>query len=250
MWLEDYRMNDISSKVLERTLQFRSQVESLRFSTDFVVYNPLLYAWDLHEKYIRKYVNKQVETLFLGMNPGPFGMAQNGVPFGEVNAVRDFLQLDGEVGKPPFEHPARPVLGMEIKRSEVSGKRLWGLFSERFGSAEFCFETLTVVNYCPLVFMDRGPTGKNITPDKLPKTERIALETICDSYLKDVVSLIQPINFIGVGKYAETKLEHLFPPQEGRVVDSILHPSPVNPQANKGWDEKVTEKLVSLGVWA
>ena len=140
-------MNDISGKVLERTLQFRSQVESLRFSTDFVVYNPLLYAWDLHEKYIRKYVNKQVETLFLGMNPGPFGMAQNGVPFGEVNAVRDFLQLDGEVGKPPFEHPARPVLGMDIKRSEVSGKRLWGLFSERFGSAEFCFETLTVVNY-------------------------------------------------------------------------------------------------------
>ncbi len=242
-------MSDISSKVIERTLQFRAHVESLRFSTDFVVYNPLLYAWDLHEQYIKKYVNKQVKTLFLGMNPGPFGMAQNGVPFGEINAVKNFLQIDGVVGKPPFEHPARPVLGMDIKRSEVSGRRLWSLFSERFGSAQFCFSTLTVVNYCPLVFMDRGPTGKNITPDKLPKTERMALETICDGYLIDIATLIQPTNFIGVGKYAEKKLEKLFPFQEGRIVSSILHPSPGNPQANKGWSDKVTEKLVSLGVW-
>lgn len=243
-------MNEIGQKVVERTLQFRSQVESLRFSTDYVVYNPLLYAWDLHEQYILRYVSRQVDTIFLGMNPGPFGMAQNGIPFGEVNAVRDFLQLDGQVGKPPFEHPARPILGMDVKRSEVSGKRLWALFSERYGNAEFCFSALTVINYCPLVFMDRGPTGKNITPDKLPKTERIALETICDSYLVDVVSLIRPANFIGVGKYAEKKLEKLFPAQEGRIVDSILHPSPGNPQANKGWSGKVTEKLVSLGIWA
>ncbi len=242
-------MHDISSKIVERTLQFRAQVESLRFSTDFVVYNPLLYAWEIHEQYIQKYMNKQVKTIFLGMNPGPFGMAQNGVPFGEVNAVRDFLQLDGEVGKPPFEHPARPVLGMATTRSEVSGRRLWALMRERYGSAEFCFSTLTVLNYCPLVFMDRGPTGKNITPDKLPKTERIALETICDSFLVDIVFLLQPTNLIGVGKYAENKIEKLFPPQDGRVVASILHPSPVNPQANKGWSEKVTEKLVSLGVW-
>ena len=242
-------MNGIGEKVVDRTLQLRTQVESLRFSVDYVVYNPLLYAWDLHKQYILRYVNRQVETIFLGMNPGPFGMAQNGVPFGEVHAVRDFLQLDGHVGKPPFEHPARPVLGMDVKRSEVSGKRLWALFSERYGNAEFCVSSLAVVNYCPLVFMDRGPTGKNITPDKLPKTERIALETICDSYLVDIVSLLQPNNFIGVGKYAEKKMAKLFPAQEGRIVDSILHPSPGNPQANHGWSEKVTEKLVSLGVW-
>ena len=243
-------MNDIGNKVVERTLQFRSQIESLRFSTGYVVYDPLIYAWDLHEQYLLRYVNKPIETIFLGMNPGPFGMAQNGIPFGEINAVKDFLQLDGKVGKPPFEHPARPVLGMDVTRSEVSGKRLWALFSERYGNATFCFSSLTVVNYCPLVFMDRGPTGKNITPDKLPKTERIALETICDSYLVDIVSLLKPTNFIGVGKYAEKKLEKLFPPQEGRIVDSILHPSPGNPQANKGWGEKVSAKLVSLGIWS
>ncbi|HAF86474.1 MAG TPA: single-stranded DNA-binding protein [Sphaerochaeta sp.] len=242
-------MNDIGNKVVERTFQFRSQVESLRFSTDLVIYNPLIYVWDLHKQYLLKYVHSQVDTIFLGMNPGPFGMAQNGVPFGEINAVKNFLQLDGHVGKPPFEHPARPVLGMDIKRSEVSGKRLWALFNDRFGNAQFCFATLTVVNYCPLVFMDRGPTGKNITPDKLPKTERIALETICDSYLVDIVALLKPTNFIGVGRYAEKKMEKLFPPQEGRIVASILHPSPGNPQANKLWNEKVTDTLVSLGVW-
>ena len=33
-------------------------------------------------------------VVFLGMNPGPFGMAQVGVPFGEVAAVRDWLRID------------------------------------------------------------------------------------------------------------------------------------------------------------
>ncbi|MDT4762400.1 uracil-DNA glycosylase family protein [Sphaerochaeta sp. PS] len=242
-------MNDIGRAIVERTIEFRAQVESLRFSTDSIVYNPLIYAWPLHEQYILKYVNKQVETLFLGMNPGPFGMAQTGVPFGEIEAVKHFLQLDGKVGRPPFEHPARPVLGMDIPRSEISGKRLWSLFEEHYGGAESCFSSLTVVNYCPLVFMDRGPTGRNITPDKLPKIERMALETICDRYLVDVVALLKPRNLIGVGKYAQKKLEKLFAKEDGFLIDSILHPSPGNPQANKGWNEKVTDKLVALGVW-
>lgn len=242
-------MDGIGAKVVTRSLQFREQVESLRFSTDLVVYNPLVYAWPLHEQYLMNYVNKEVSTLFLGMNPGPFGMAQNGIPFGEVAAVREFLQLDGEVGRPLYEHPARPILGMGIQRSEVSGKRFWSLMSDHFGSAESCFSSLTVMNYCPLVFMDRGPTGRNITPDKLPKVERLALETICDSFLVDIVALIKPAHFIGVGKFAEKKLATLFPPQDGRIVDSILHPSPVNPQANRGWTEQATEKLISLGIW-
>jgi single-strand selective monofunctional uracil DNA glycosylase len=241
---------ELANIIRERTLLLRSQVESLRFSKDYIVYDPLDYAWELHEQYILRYLNHPVKAVFLGMNPGPFGMAQNGIPFGEINAVKSFLQIDGEVGKPSFEHPARPVLGMAIQRSEVSGKRLWGLFSDHYESADKCFEQIAVLNYCPLVFMDRGPTGKNITPDKLPRIERFALETICDSYLSDLLQELEPAFLIGVGNYAKAKLLKISANlgSEG-IVESILHPSPGNPLANKGWAEKTGAKLVELGVW-
>ena len=38
-------------------------------------------------------------------NPGPYGMAQTGVPFGEIPAVRDWMGISGLVGKPDPEHP-------------------------------------------------------------------------------------------------------------------------------------------------
>ena len=43
------------------------------------VYNPLEYASEPHRDFVRKYGNGKKKILFLGMNPGPFGMAQNGV---------------------------------------------------------------------------------------------------------------------------------------------------------------------------
>ena len=242
-------MKELANAMVERTLQLREQVESLRFSSDYIIYNPLIYAWDIHEQYIRRYMSNPIEALFLGMNPGPFGMAQTGVPFGEISSVKNFLALQGEVGKPPYEHPARPVLGFEVQRSEVSGKRLWSLFSEHYTDSALCFSQITVANYCPLVFMDRGPTGKNITPDKLPKTERMALETICDSYLKDVIGLLKPTYLIGVGKYAKEKFQKLVGLLDTYTIDSIIHPSPGNPMANNGWNEKTKQKLMDIGLW-
>ena len=43
------------------------------------IYNPLEYAHETHSYYVKKYCNSYKTILFLGMNPGPFGMAQNGV---------------------------------------------------------------------------------------------------------------------------------------------------------------------------
>ena len=43
------------------------------------VYNPLDYASETHSDFVLKYGNGLKKILFLGMNPGPFGMAQNGV---------------------------------------------------------------------------------------------------------------------------------------------------------------------------
>lgn len=242
-------MQDIEKSMLDRTKLFSEEVESLQFTCDCYIYNPLSYAWPMHRAYIKRYCSHPVPILLLGMNPGPFGMAQTGVPFGEVTMVREFLNLDEEIGKPLVEHPARPVKGLQTNRSEVSGKRLWGLLSEHYGSAQSLFSEMMVTNYCPLVFMDRGPTAKNITPDKLGRGERMALEAICDSYLLDVISLLKPTHLIGVGKYAKQKFEKVVGLESGYIIDSIIHPSPGNPQANKGWNEKTTAKLRELGIW-
>ncbi|NXW95388.1 SMUG1 glycosylase, partial [Alopecoenas beccarii] len=84
------------------------------------VYRPLQYAWRPHRRFVRRYLRTPKRVLFLGMNPGPFGMAQTGVPFGEVWHVREWLRVTGAVTKPPGEHPKRPVLGLSCRRAEVS----------------------------------------------------------------------------------------------------------------------------------
>ncbi len=242
-------MQNQTEKIVERTKLFAWQVEQLRFSYDCYIYNPLDYAWPMHEAYLRRYLGNPVKTLLLGMNPGPFGMAQTGVPFGEINAVKTFLELEQPVGKPVLEHPKRPVLGLAVERSEVSGRRLWGLLKDHYEHADNLIGEIGVSNYCPLVFMERTPTAKNITPDKLPKVERMALEAICDCYLQDIIELLEPTYLIGVGKYALKKFQNVVKEPEKFVLGSIIHPSPGNPQANQNWNEKTTDTLRDLGVW-
>lgn len=167
-------MNDTAAAILKATAALRDGTEKLRFEAPVhVTYNPLTYAWGPHEQYVRTYGNGEKSHLFLGMNPGPFGMAQTGVPFGEVDAVVNWLHIRGEVGRPEHTHPKRPVEGFGCPRSEVSGRRLWGLFAEAFGTAENFFRHNYVANYCPLIWM--GATGANITPDKLPTEQRAAV---------------------------------------------------------------------------
>ncbi len=237
------------SRIIERTKRFSAQLESLNFSIDCYIYNPLEYAWAMHEAYLARFVSQPTRTLLLGMNPGPFGMAQTGVPFGEVAAVKDFLQLDEPIGRPVIEHPKRPILGLGTARSEVSGRRLWGLMEEHYGESGAMRGELAVVNYCPLVFVDRGSTGRNITPDKLLKVERLALEAVCDRYLLDILALLEPTYAIGVGKYAHQKLSNVAAQADGLIIGEILHPSPASPAANRGWADQARKKLETLGVW-
>ena len=100
----------------------------------------------------------------MGMNPGPWGMAQTGVPFGEIDAVRNWIEIEEPVEKPDNEHPKRPIEGFDCQKSEVSGRRLWGLFSEKYPKAEDFFADHYVVNYCPLVWMEERAekTGRPI----------------------------------------------------------------------------------------
>ncbi|MCM2373369.1 uracil-DNA glycosylase family protein [Aporhodopirellula aestuarii] len=228
--------------------RLRDSVNRLSFDEPIThIYNPLDYAWDLHQCYIRQ-VSSQAEVLLLGMNPGPWGMAQTGVPFGEVAAVRDWMGIEGEVGSVEHEHPKRPIEGLACPRSEVSGRRLWGLMQEQFESPEAFFQKHFVLNYCPLVFMESS--GRNRTPDKLPAEERDALQECCDEHLRDVLSLLPWKHLVGVGAFAENCLKRVAGDNASSAqISRILHPSPASPAANRDWAGTALAQLQSTGVW-
>jgi single-strand selective monofunctional uracil DNA glycosylase len=233
-------------------LQLRDQLDPLQFSPPVCqVYNPLHYAWAPHQLYLESYGASQKETLFLGMNPGPWGMAQTGVPFGEVAAVRSYLKIEAPVSRPEPEHPRRPIQGFGCARSEVSGRRLWGLFASRFPDPADFFASHFVANYCPLVFMEES--GRNRTPDKLPAQEREAITRACDAHLAAVIQALQPRHLVGVGAYAEAAFRRLLPSlpplTHTPLISRIPHPSPASPAANRGWDAAATSQLVELGIW-
>jgi single-strand selective monofunctional uracil DNA glycosylase len=236
-----------TSKLITAARELSAAVDRLRFKAP-VAYtgNPLDYAWVAHELYLQKYGGSKKRIVFLGMNPGPFGMAQTGVPFGEVAAARDWLKIFALISSPAKTHPKRPIQGFDCARSEVSGKRLWGLFSERFGTSEKFFAEHFVLNYCPLVFCDEG--GRNLTPDKFPANEREKLYAICDAHLQRVVEILQPEWVVGVGAFAKERAE-LALEKSGVKFGQILHPSPASPAANRGWAPAATRQLVDLGIW-
>jgi single-strand selective monofunctional uracil DNA glycosylase len=222
------------------------EVDRLQFAPPVThVYNPLDYAWKAHAQYLERYGSAPKEIVLLGMNPGPWGMAQTGVPFGEVNAVRGWLGIDAEIGRPDREHPKRPVDGLGCTRSEVSGARLWGWARDRFGSPDTFFRTFFIANYCPLAFLEKS--GRNRTPDKLPTAEKGPLVEICDQALRRTVECLRPRLVIAVGVFAEGRarvsLDGI-----GVTVGRILHPSPASPAANRGWAEQAELELRELGV--
>lgn len=236
----------VVENVVRSAKRLAKAVDGLRFGAPVThVYNPLAYAWKPHEAYLRRINPDGARVLFLGMNPGPWGMAQTGVPFGEVAAARDWIGVEAPVKRPVDEHPKRPIEGFACKRSEVSGQRLWGLFRERFGTADAFFAEHLVANYCPLVFMTE--TGRNHTPDKLPAAEREPLDAACDKHLSELLDLAKPEWAVGVGKYAEKCLQRVA--GEGVKVTTVLHPSPASPAANRGWAEAATRQLEAAGVW-
>ncbi|MFW5873940.1 MAG: uracil-DNA glycosylase family protein [Verrucomicrobiota bacterium] len=236
-----------AQSVLAASEALAEAVEQLDFSEPTThVYNPLRYAWEAHRTYVERYAGGKKRVIFLGMNPGPFGMAQCGVPFGEISLVRDWLGIETKIGKPDNEHPKRPVEGFACERSEVSGRRLWGTFKDRFGTPEAFFRDHFVANYCPLVFMEA--TGKNRTPDKMPTVEAEPLYEVCDAHLRAVVAALQPEWVIGVGAFAESRAKIALKDADFRT-GRVLHPSPASPAANRGWAEQATAQMEKLGLW-
>jgi single-strand selective monofunctional uracil DNA glycosylase len=233
--------------------QLARRVQGLHFAAPVAhVYLPLRYAWEPHREYIRRFGASTKRVLYLGMNPGPFGMAQTGVPFGEIRAVREWLRIEGKVGRPSGEHPGRPVLGFACTRSEVSGARLWGAIADHYGEPERFFEHSYVANYCPLLFLEAG--GRNRTPDVLPAAEREPLFEACDAHLRRVIRALEPRWVVGVGAFAQARASQVLgrgsPVRAGEPprIAGVLHPSPASPRANRDWAGAVREQLRAAGV--
>jgi single-strand selective monofunctional uracil DNA glycosylase len=241
---------DAAATCIRAARKLSQEVSQLDFSACVPwVYNPLDYAWAAHEQYLTKAARSSCRVIFLGMNPGPWGMAQTGVPFGELAAARDWLGIDAPIRKPQHEHPKRPIEGWACKRSEVSGRRLWGLFAERCNSADEFFDEHFVANYCPLVFMEES--ARNVTPDKLPAAAREPLEAACDAHLAKLIQQLAPQWVIGVGAWAEGLAKRVIEQHQipGVQTGRILHPSPASPAANKGWAAIATKQLLQMKVW-
>ncbi len=246
-------------RLTEASIKLREGVAALSFSTKLhTVYNPLEYAWGPYKQYIETYGGPPKKAVFFGMNPGPWGMAQTGIPFGEIDAVREWLGIGGAVGKPSVEHPKRPVDGFTCHRREVSGKRVWGLMRQRFGTPEKFFRDYFIDNYCPLLFFKAD--GKNITPDKLLQEDRLRLYEVCDVHVREVVEILQPQFVVGFGRFVASRLDEVVYGAKGGTgpatgggdmpsVVRLLHPSPANPRANRGWAQEAVRELESAGVW-
>jgi single-strand selective monofunctional uracil DNA glycosylase len=237
------------NELIASTERLAEALRGLEFSPPVAyIYRTLDYTWLAHRTYLERFGKGKKRVIFLGMNPGPFGMAQTGVPFGEVAAVRDWMGIETTIDRPAREHPKRPITGFQCTRSEVSGRRLWGLFAERFPNPKDFFKDHFILNYCPLVWM--SGTGANLTPDKLSAAEMAPVEAACLQHLREVIALLKPSYLIGVGAFAEERLKRADASGGGAVrIGKILHPSPASPAANRGWAEAASRQLLELGVW-
>ena len=163
------------------------------------------------------------------MNPGPYGMAQTGVPFGATAMARNVLHIEErEVKTPLGAHPKRPVEGLSMQRQEVSGTRFWSMLADHYGSTESIFSNIYVVNHCPLLLL--GETGRNVTPVDLPQSVIEPVLKACDRHLKSVVDVMGIEAVVGVGNYAKKRAKSVL---DGVHIDSMWHPSPASPLANR-----------------
>jgi single-strand selective monofunctional uracil DNA glycosylase len=233
------KMDDIIEALLK-------ELQPLRFGPPVThVYNPLQYAQKSYKAYLKLYGRRPKEVVLLGMNPGPWGMAQTGIPFGEVSAVKRWLRIEAPVGSPRSTHPKRPVLGFECPRREVSGRRFWGWARDVFGTPERFFKRFFVSNYCPLLFIESS--GRNRTPNQLTRAEQKPLFEACDRALRRTIEWLKPRYVVGVGNFAKERALEVLDDLDV-IIGSVTHPSPANPKANKGWDPLATQALKDLGI--
>ena len=245
MNLKGANLIEITYKLSENCDHCKSKIIRDNDNIEFA-YNPLNYAWEPHKKYLENYGSLGAKTIVMGMNPG-HGMGNTGIPFGCPEKVSKYLNITGlEVKEPVNIHPKRRINGLECKKPEISGKRIWGLIEDIYGPPKNAFKNIFVLNHFPLWMFNSE--GQNITPDKLKKSSAEDIFKICNKYLSDIINMLNAKKIIGVGKYANKMAHEAIKENnlEGIIIEEIPHPSPANPIANK--DKGALWKKISKSV--
>ncbi|KAK8731253.1 hypothetical protein OTU49_007509 [Cherax quadricarinatus] len=125
---------------------------------------------------------------------------------------------------------------------------MWALLKELSGTPQVLFSCVFLHNYCPLFFLK--DSAKNVTPPELKVKERARLEGICDDALVKTIKLLGVEHIVGVGNYATDRARAalLKAGMESVQVCTLMHPSPVNPAANKGWRDIAIKQLTDNNI--
>jgi len=240
------------SDSIKRTSELRESADHVQIKEKLSwSYNPLEYAWPVHREYLRRFGGESNRVVFLGMNPGPWGMGQTGVPFGDPYIVRDWMKMgdDFEIEQPDNMTEDRPVLGFQSDKKEGSGQRLFSYIRDQFGDLEKFFDNNFILNYCPLLMFTEE--GNNLTPSDLLKDDRQRVYEVCDPYIWDMIGFYDPEVLVGIGKFATERLKDVFDGGDREIV-RIPHPSPASPIATRDggqyWIDLVTDRLRKVDV--
>jgi single-strand selective monofunctional uracil DNA glycosylase len=239
----------VSERLVRAARRLARDADALQFGSPVrYVYNPLAYARRPHEAYLARFAATRKRVVFLGMNPGPWGMVQTGVPFGAIPMVAEWLGIREPVQAPAGGHPRVAVTGFDCARREVSGMRLWGFLRDTYGTVEAMAREMFVSNYCPLLFLD--DEGRNLTPDRIGRADQPGLFRACDRHLREVIDALQPEWLVGVGLFAAGRA-HAVVEEEGLSIKvaAIPHPSPANPKSQRDWPGQAGAALRAAGVW-
>ena len=154
--------------------RFAPRIEA---ATGWEVWNPGLYGERWHKHFRALYPPRPAPLVVFGLNPGPYGMAQSGIPFTDLKRVESCLpRLARELARRgeslaiPGLAPAslRPYLTRTFESSAV---RVYRFLELGWGSAEAGFTDVIVANPCTLLFMDRA-ARENRTPADLVRVAR------------------------------------------------------------------------------
>jgi len=244
-------VNTVADQILAASDRLSERLAALPPVGDLVALDPTRYCRSAWAAYLQMAARLGC-VLVVGMNPGPHGMAQTGVPFTDPWIVDELDLQAPRADVPPADipavgswrhrsHRARGVLG---SKREESAKRLWPLLREicapyaavgpsadkiAEATRRVCNEVL-LVNALPICWLD--PAGKNVSAEQVekraPAQVREGLRDLVNEWLQAVADILRPAAVIGVGRWArefvtDLDVDHFV---EIPFRDGIKHPSP------------------------
>jgi single-strand selective monofunctional uracil DNA glycosylase len=96
-----------------------------------------------------------------------------------------------------------------------------------------------------LLFLEAS--GRNRTPDHLPRHEQERLFAACDRHLERLVDALAPAWVVGIGAFAANRAQIALG-AGGPRIGRITHPSPANPRAARDWAGTAARELSALGL--